>query len=79
MKQKRKQRDYSSKTYNMSLQEVGIEIGCSAQRVWEVEQSALKKLKAALLERFGNSVTIADVFPVLKEDRCSEFANYYSL
>ena len=50
---------------NMTLDEVGLELGVSGERVRQIENKALKKIKDYLLERFGESVTIYDILPNL--------------
>ena len=52
---------------NMTLDEVGLELGVSGERVRQIENKALKKVKDYLLERFGESVTIYDIIPAYKE------------
>ena len=52
---------------NMTLDEVGLELGVSGERVRQIEAKALKKVKDYLLERFGESVTIYDIIPAYKE------------
>ena len=52
---------------NMTLDEVGLELGVSGERVRQIENKALKKVKDYLLGRFGESVTIYDIIPAYKE------------
>ena len=56
----------------MTLQEVGLEMGMSHQRVWEIEQRAFKKIREYLFKRFGDDVTMEDIFPYLAKETIYE-------
>lgn len=52
----------------MTVQEVATEIGVSFQYVSIIEKKALAKVKEYLLNRFGGSVTMYDIFPNLEKE-----------
>lgn len=54
--------------HNMTLQECADEMNVSFQRVDELQRRALKKIKKALLEKFGDKITLEDLLPITKED-----------
>ncbi len=51
----------------MTLEEIANIEGVSTQRIQQIEQRALKKIREYLLKRFGNSVTINDILPSLNK------------
>jgi hypothetical protein len=52
----------------MTLNEVGAELGISGEAVRQAEARALKKIHKYLLNRFGQSVTIWDILPLLDKE-----------
>ncbi len=56
----------------MTLYEVAVEMGISYQRVWSIEREALKKVRTYLFNRFGDDVTIEDIFPHLGKESIYE-------
>ena len=57
---------------DMTFQEIAEIEGTSPQRIWELEQRAFKKIRKYLFDRFGNDVTMEDIFPYLGKDNVYE-------
>ena len=50
----------------MTLQEVADIEGTTTQRISQIEQRALKKIRKYIAERFGDRVKMEDIFHVFK-------------
>lgn len=68
MKQKNRSKCGAYEGLNMSLEEVAIIEGVSKARIQQIEQKALNKIRKYLLNRFGSSVTMEDILPILNKE-----------
>lgn len=61
----------------MTFDEIGLEMGISHQRASQLCNRALKKCEAILLQKFGDSVKLDDIFPMLdKENIYDQLQSY---
>ncbi len=51
------------KGYNMSLREIAAIEGVSPERIRQIEEKALKKIKTMLLQKYGANATLWDILP----------------
>ncbi len=56
----------------MTFDEIGLEMGISHQRASQLCNKALKKCEAILLQRFGTSVKLEDIFQQLDKENIYE-------
>ena len=52
----------------MSLEEIAQLEGVSKERIRQIEQRALGKIQKYLKARFGDSITVYDLLPCVKEE-----------
>ena len=52
----------------MSLEEIARLEGVSKERIRQIEQRALGKIQKYLKARFGDSITVYDLLPCVKEE-----------
>ena len=52
----------------MTFDEIAPIMGISRQRVQQIEAIALNKIRDYLFTRFGSSVTIEDILPILNKE-----------
>jgi transcriptional regulator len=52
----------------MTQLEVALELGITRQRVDQIEKMALRKIRYLLLQKYGNSVTLWDILPLLDKE-----------
>ena len=56
----------------MSLEEIAQLEGVSKERIRQIEQRALGKVQKYLKARFGDSITVYDLLPCVKEEMSYE-------
>jgi predicted transcriptional regulator len=61
----------------MTFEEIGAELGITNQYVNKIYHSALKKVKKNLLQRYGTSVKLDDIFPMLDKENIYEQMQSY--
>ena len=56
----------------MTFEEIAAEMGVSHQRVKQLEKRALNKVRVYLLKRFGDTVKMEDILPILDKENIYE-------